>query len=107
MNFDQEIKDYFKVSEEISFYVKAATNDLYYGPREAREDDQFPYISFSYATGKISDWIDENVYEVWVDDAGNVLTEESEDDYDRQYSWYYGIKAIKHVLFGKNLAEYL
>lgn len=72
------VKSHFTplIPPEILFLAGCATNDLFHGPRESREDDPYVYSGFTSATKKIKEYNEENLPgEIYYDDDSGQLLE--------------------------------
>jgi hypothetical protein len=136
MNYDNDIREFFNeiMPADMKSLVSTTMSDLYSGPLYFDEDGDevscfdegaIPF-NFSKAVREISDWCDENLVPLYVEEWAGILQtskpepfltvddcqddEEDEDDYQQEYeepSYYeFDIRYIKKILFGE-LASYL
>jgi hypothetical protein len=107
------VENHFKVPARIQKLINQASYDLYFGP--IGEED---YPGFTSATDEISDWMNDNVYDVWYDDfSGGLYDTEPEgweDDetgewIEPEWSEIYSIDVneVKAILTGDELAKYV
>jgi len=111
------IAAHFKLPDNIRFYAGAATNDLYNGPRNSYEDDEFPYLGFTHAVKTLRDWADKELpREIWIDmDCEQILDklpegEEIDGNWVEPYlenTYHLESREILSAIFGKELASYL
>ena len=114
----EAINAHFDMPEDVNFYANAANFDLYYGPRESFEDDPVPWQGFQHATKIVRDWVENNVHDVYVDTDSDEVSdrepepwqdEETGDTFEPDLStWrHYDERAVKRMLFGRELASYV
>lgn len=105
------------VPEEIKFYVGAANNDLFFGPRDSFEDDAFPWNGFQDAIRKIRQWSDHECFNslFWDTQCEEILTKLPETEeidgeiFEPCYEDFveYEGADILEIVCGKELASYV
>jgi hypothetical protein len=116
----QEIFNYLrypkKDQDKLNFYIDACNTDLYYGPRESSDEDQYIWKGFKdgikQIQGIIDDDIDKTLY--YDNDSGEILDKLPEGEIDKETGEYiepfleeiYELD-IKNLVFGKELKSYI